>query len=259
MGGIDSAFDEAISSIESARKKMGKAWKDIVNHVNWGLKFLPDSIGDQVRKSTQKLGGEYEKGDGWILDHLLERGSPDALRDAGDVWNDQIRAMVSTYVKDLEYGAMPSNNRWKGSAQLAYRSVIDQQNKALVELRDVLEKLNTTLNDIADAIKYFWVAVAAAVILFCGAMVAAALETIPVVTIPPAILTALGAVAAFWAAISVAVVMFRNSLDSNEAKLETLTTTFREDGTWPAPAADISDASVLDEDGASQWEPNFGP
>jgi uncharacterized protein YukE len=259
MGGIDAAFEEAISSIESARKKMGKAWKDIVNHVNWGLKFLPDSIGDQVRKSTQKLGGEYQKGDGWILDHLLERGSPDALRDAGDVWNNQIRAMVNDYVRDLDLAAMPSHNRWKGTAQIAYGRIIDQQNKALVQLRDVLEKLNTTLNDIADAIKYFWFAVAAAVILFCGAMVAAALETIPLVTIPPAILTAIGAVAAFWAAISIAVGMFRNSLDSNEAKLETLTATFGEKAAWPAPEADISDASVLDEDGESQWEPNFGP
>jgi uncharacterized protein YukE len=257
MGGIDGAFDEAISSIESARKKMGKAWGDIVDHVNWGLKFLPDSIGDQVRKATQKLGGEYKKSDGWILDTLLERGSPDALRDAADLWNNKFRAVVSDYVKDLDFAAMPSNNKWKGNAQLAYRSIVDQQNKALTELRDVLKDLNPTLNDIADAIKYFWVAVAAAVILFAGAMVVCALETIPVVTIPPAILTAIGAVAALWAAIGVAVIMFHNSLDNNEAKLSGLTTQFRQDGTWPVPAADISDASVLDEDKTSDWEPIF--
>jgi uncharacterized protein YukE len=254
MGGT---FDEAISSVESARKKMGKAWKDIVNHVNWGLKFLPDSVGDQVRKATQKLGGEYQKSDGWLLDHLLERGSPDALRDAADLWNDKLRAVVATYVKDLEFASMPSNGKWKGTAQLTYRSIVDQQNKALGELRDVVKDLNTTLNDIADSIKYFWVAVAAAVILFCGAMVACALETIPVVTIPPAILTAIGAVAAFWAAITVAVVMFHNSLDNNEAKLEQLTTQFREDGTWPPATADMSDASVLDDDKTSDWEPVF--
>jgi uncharacterized protein YukE len=250
-------FDEAISSIESARKKMAKAWKDIVNHVNWGLKFLPDSIGDQVRKATQKLGGEYQKSDGWILDQLLERGSPDALRDAGDVWNEQIKAVVSDYVEGLAFAEMPSNNRWKGTAQLAYRVIVDQQNKALAELRDVLDKLNTTLNDIADAIKYFWVAVAAAVIIFAAAMVVCGLETVGLITIPAAITTAIAAVAAFWAAISTALIMFHNSLDNNEAKLEGLTTQFPQDGAWPAPTSDISDASVLDLDGESEWEPIF--
>ena len=51
--------------------------------------------------------------------------------------------------------------------------------------------------------------------------------------------------------------MFYNSLDNNEAKLETLTSQFREDGTWPAATADLSDASVLDEDKTSDWEPIF--
>jgi uncharacterized protein YukE len=255
MGGVDGAFDEAISSIESARKKMGKAWDDIVDHVNWALKFLPDSIAGQVKKATEKLGGEYHKSDGWIIDHLLERGSPDALRDAAELWNSKIGAVVGTYVKDLEFAAMPSNGRWTGTAQLAYRGIVDQQNKALTELREALKELNTTLNDIADAVKHFWIEVAAAVIVFAAAMVVCGLETIGMITIPAAITTAIGAVALFWSAVGVALSVFHNSLDSNEAKLEGLTTQFREDGTWPAATADISDASVLDDDRQSEWEP----
>lgn len=252
MGG---AFDEAISSVESGRKRMGKAWNDIVDHVNWALKFLPDSVAGQVKKATEKLGGEYHKSDGWIIDHLLERGSPDALRDAAELWNSRIGGVVGNYVKDLEFAAMPSNGRWAGTAQLAYRGIVDQQNKALTELKGVLNELSSTLNDIADAIKHFWIEVAAAVIVFAGAMVVCGLETIGMITIPTAITTAIAAVAVFWGAIGVAVVVFRNSLDSNEAKLDGLTTNFREDGSWPAHTADISDASVVDDDNTSEWEP----
>lgn len=99
---------------------------------------------------------------------------------------------------DLAFAKMPSNGKWKGDAQLAYRSVIDQQNKALTDLKGVLDELNSTVNDIADALKNFWIAMAAAVILLCGAMMVCALETIGVITIEAAITTGLAAVASSW-------------------------------------------------------------
>jgi uncharacterized protein YukE len=255
MGGVDGAFDEAISSIESALKKMRKAWDDIVDHVNWGLKFLPDGVADQVRKSTQKLGGEYHKADGWILDTLLERGSPGALRAAVEQWNSKVLQAVSDNVRELAFAAMPSNGRWKGDAQVAYRSVVDNQNKALDDLKRILGELSSTLNAIADSIKEYWIAMAVAYLGLCGAMVICALWTVGLVTIPTAITTAIGAAALFWGAVTTASIMFTNSLDSNKAKLEGLTTQNSTDGTWPPPTAEFSDGSVLDDDEKSDWEP----
>jgi len=257
MGGVDGAFDEAISRIESARKKMGKTWDDIVDHVNWAMKFLPDSVADQVKKATQKLGGDYHKADGWLLAELVERGSPSALRHAAEVWTKQVEAVAGNYATDLGFGSMPSNNKWKGPAQLAYRSIIDQQTKALSDFQGELGKLNTTLNDIADAVRNFWVAIAGAVLLMAAALVVCALEVLGIVTAEAAITTAIGGVAVFFGTTFTAYSMIHGALDGHKATLDGLVTKFHQDGTWPAAAADISDASVLDGDNTSDWEPNL--
>ncbi|ONI92211.1 hypothetical protein ALI22I_05335 [Saccharothrix sp. ALI-22-I] len=257
MGGVDGAFDEAISSIESALKKMRKARGDIIDHVNWALKFLPDGIADQVRRATQKLDGEVSKSENSILDLLLERGSPAALREAASEWNSKVAAVAGRQAVDLAFGSMPSNGNWKGDAQLAYRSVIDQQNKALTDLKPVFDELNSTLNDIADALKDFWIQFASAVTLLCVAIMICALETIGVITIEAAITTGLAAVGLFVSSVLVIDSLFESALDSNKARLEKLITTNGVEGIWPAPAADFSDASVLDGDNKSDWEPIF--
>lgn len=257
MGSGDGAFDDAISSIESALKKMRKARGDIIDHVNWALKFLPGGVADQVRKATQKLDGEVSKSENSILDLLLERGSPAALREAASQWNSKVAEVAGNQAVELALAKMPSNGKWKGDAQLAYRSAVDQQNKALTDLRGVLDELNSTVNDIADALKNFWIAIAAAVVMLCAAMMVCALETIGVITIEAAITTGLGAVALFVTGVHTAESIFDNALDSNKAKLEKLITANGAEGTWPAPAADFGDASVLDDDKKSDWEPIF--
>ena len=255
MGGVDGAFDEAISSIESARKKAAECLGRHRRPRQLGLKFLPDGVADQVRKSTQKLGGEYHKADGWIFDLLLERGSPAALRAAAEQWNSKVLQAASDNTKNLAFANMPSNGRWKGDAQIAYRSVVDNQNKALDDLKGILVELSSTLNAIADSVKDYWIAMAVAYLGLCGAMVVCALATLGIVTIPTAIATAIGAAALFWGGVTTASNLFTNSLDSNKAKLDGLTTQNNAEGTWPLPTAEFGDGSVLDEDKKTDWEP----
>jgi uncharacterized protein YukE len=254
MGSGDGEFDEAISSIESALKKIRKARGDIIDHVNWALKFLPGGIADQVRRATQKLDGEVSKSENSILDLLLERGSPAALREAASQWNNKVRQAASDNARDLAFAKMPSDGNWKGDAQLAYRTVVDDQNKALTELKGIPGDLSSTLNDIADALKTFWIEIAAAVTLLAGAMMVCALETIGVITIEAAITTGIAAVALFVAGVMTAENLFHTALDNNKAKLEGLTSQNSEDGTWPAVTATMSDATVLDGND-SKWEP----
>jgi hypothetical protein len=87
--------------------------------------------------------------------------------------------------------------------------------------------------------------------------VVCALEVLGIVTAEAAVMTAIGGVAAFFGTTITAYSMIHGALDGHKAKLDGLITKFHQDGTWPVAAADISDASVLDGDETTDWEPNL--
>jgi hypothetical protein len=256
MTDLDAAFEEAIRTVEDGIKKLRKAWDEIVDNVNFALKFLPGYLEGQIRKAMGDLTAEYDGADNWLADLLLERGSAGALRAAASSWNSDVATVAGTHVRQLSFGQLPSNGSWSGPAQIAYRSVVDLQTKVLGETRQLIDDLGSTLNDLADALKVFWCAIAVAVGALVMAMVAAGVATGTGVGIPAAIATALGAVVAFWSAVGTATVLYQNVLDANKGKLGRIAAANGADTGWPKATADLSDASVLDGDD-SDWTPNL--
>jgi uncharacterized protein YukE len=253
---VDTAFEDAVRTIESAITKLKQAWDEIVDHVNLALRILPGYLEDQLRKSMQRLTAEYRSADVWLLDQLLERGSPSALRQTASDWNTEVGGPASDHAQRLAFAQLPSNGKWSGTAQAAYRSVVDLQTKTLGDLKGLTDETQSTLNDIADALKVYWVGIAVAVASLAAAMVCCGVATGTGVGAPAAVQIAIGAVIAFWAAVVGATVLFDNSLDAITGKLERLTTQNGSEGRWPPATADISDATVSDDD-PSDWIPNL--
>jgi hypothetical protein len=253
----DAAFEEAVQSVEDAIKKLKKAWKEIVDNVNWALKFLPGPVGEKLRNGITEVRGEYKDADIWLLDHVLERGSAGALRDVASDWSTKIGDATSARSKNLALGQLPSNGQWSGPASLAYRTVVDVQTRTLDEFTELTHDLAGILNDIADALKLFWIAIATEAALLAVAMIALGAATATGVGAIVAIPTALGAIVAFWAAVATAVILFHNSLDSNKGKLDGTTAKYGgAESRWPAATANMSDATVADDD-PSDWIPNL--
>jgi uncharacterized protein YukE len=254
----DGAFDDAVTSVEAGVKKLKKAWKDIEHNLNWALKFLPDSLADQIRKGVAEARTEYKDADGWLLDYVTERGSAGALRDAASDWTTKVSAHASDHALKLSFAQLPSNGRWSGPAQVAYRSVVDSQTKILGEVAQLIGDLSDTLNTVADALKVFWVAIATATAGLCAAMICLGIATGTGVGAPVAIPAAIVAIVSFWGLVAGAVALFHNGLDAQNGKLEKILAHNGAEGVWPPVTAEMSDASVLDDDRKSDWEPNFG-
>jgi hypothetical protein len=256
---LDNAFEEAVRAIELAVKKMRKAWDDIVDNVNFALRILPGYLEERLRRSMERATTEYRNADVWIWDMLLERGSAGAVRQAASDWNAKVGEVASNHSKLLAFGQIPSNGLWSGPAQLAYRSVVDLQTQTLVELKGMTDKVQSTLNDIADAIKSFWVKMAVTVLALEGAMVGIAVMTATGVLAPAAIVALIVAIVGFWTAVFEFTNDFHNKLDSKKAELEAQTAQNGSEGQWPPVNADLSDATVRDDPvpDPSDWTPNL--
>ncbi len=256
---LDNAFEEAVRAIESAVKKIRQAWEDIVDHVNFALRILPGYLEERLRRSMERATAEYRDADVWIWDILLERGSASAVRQAAGDWNAKVGEVASNQSKLLAFGQLPSNGLWSGPAQLAYRSVVDLQSQTLVELKAMTDKAQNTLNDIAEAIKTFWVKIAVTVLVLEGAMVGVAIATATGVLAPAAIVALIVAIVGFWTAVAEFTNDFHNKLDSKKAELEQQTAQNGAEGQWPPLNADLSDATVRDDPtpDASDWTPNL--
>jgi uncharacterized protein YukE len=247
MSATDAAYEEAVKTVESCAKKFQKAYDEIADKVDLALKFLPGQLEQRIRDSMTKLTAEHGDSKVRFMDLWLERGSAGALRDAASEWTLKVGAVASGYSTQVSFAQLPSKEDWSGPAQVAYRSVVDQQSKLLGDFKTVVDDLNSILNDLADALKAYWVSIAIEATACAGVLVACAVGSAAVATLPATILTAVGAIVGFWIFVAGATVLYHNVLDANEAKLKSILAINGTEGKWPA-------ASV--EESTSGWTPN---
>ncbi|HEU5475649.1 MAG TPA: hypothetical protein VFV67_33825 [Actinophytocola sp.] len=254
MSAIDAAYDEAVKTVESCARKIDRACTDIANKVNWALKFVPDPLDGRIRAEMAKLTEKQKDSEVMFSDLWLERGSAGALRDAASAWTANVGAVASEHSFQLQFATLPSNGKWTGPAQQAYRPIVDLNSRVLGDFKNWTDDLNSTLNDLADALKAYWIAIGIEAVGCAATLAGCAIASGAVATLPATIATAVGAIIAFWLAVGGATVLYHNVLDAMQAKLEKITAINGTQGRWPHAGADLSDASVLDDD-ESDWEP----
>jgi uncharacterized protein YukE len=248
MSAIDAAYEEAVSTVESCAKKFHRAYNDIADKVDLALKFVPGQLEQRIREAMAEFTAEHRKSEVLFADLWLERGSAGALRDAGSEWNLQVKAVASDHSVRISFPQLPSKEAWRGTAQIAYRTVVDQQSKMLGDFVTQIDDLNDVLNDLADALKYYWVSIALEATACAGVLAACAVASTLVVSIPATIVGAIAAIVGFWAFVAGATVLYHNVLDANKAKLEKIRAVYGTAGEWPK--ASVGNGST------AGWEPN---
>ncbi|MGH3934444.1 MAG: WXG100 family type VII secretion target [Pseudonocardiaceae bacterium] len=254
---VDTAFDEALNRVSELFEKLKGAWDDIVDGVNHVLSILPGFLEGPVKSACQKCSSKVAEVFDEITKLFNERGSASALRTAGESWNEQVGRRASTQAGLLTKEALETDNEWTGDAADRYGEAVTAQGKALTQIKTITDNLQTTLNEIASALRAFWIGIAVAFGAYVASMIGCIIGAATVVGTIPSLIAALGFSVTFLGAVATLSNNFANSLDEKKAKLEQQSTMDGQfvNGNWPHAVADkMSDASVRDGD-KSDWTP----
>jgi uncharacterized protein YukE len=253
----DTVFEEAFKKVGELIGKLGDSWRDITDNVNSVLRWLPGFLEEPIKAAFNKCSAKVTE----VLDKMAEfysnPGSASAIRAVGDGWNEQVGARASTQAGLLVKEQLETDNEWTGDAADRYGEAVTSQNKALAQVKTITDTLQSTLNEIATAVRTFWVSLGVAFVTYIGAAIVCIAGVCTAVAAAPALIAFFAASVAFLTASVTFANNFANSLDEKKAKLEQQVTMDGQftSGNWPPAAADkMSDGSVNDGD-KSDWTP----
>ena len=123
---------------------------------------------------------------------ITERGSASAIRTAAESWNTDVGGRASTQAGLLTKEALETDNEWTGDAADRYGEAVTSQGRALTQIKTITDTLQTTLNEIATALKVYWVAIAIAFGTYVALMIGCIIGAATVVATVPSLLAARG-------------------------------------------------------------------
>ncbi|MET0133126.1 MAG: hypothetical protein ABW215_05985 [Kibdelosporangium sp.] len=254
---VDTAFEEALTKVSELLEQLRGAWNDITSGVNHVLGLLPGFLEGPVKSAFESCANKVSEVFDEVTKLFTERGSASALRTAADSWNTQVGHRASTQAGLLVKEALETDNEWSGDAADRYGEAVTAQNKALAQIKTITENLQTTLNEIASALKVFWVGIAIAFGSYVALMIGCIIGAATVVGTVPSLVAALGFSLTFLGAVATLSTAFANTLDEKKAKLDQQATMDGQfaNGQWPSAVTEqMGDASVKDGD-KSDWTP----
>lgn len=253
----DTAFNEMLTRVSELLEKLKGVWDDIVNGVNHVLSILPGFLEGPIKSAFETCSSKVIEVFTEITKLFSERGSADALRTAGESWNEHVGHRASTQAGLLAKEALEGNKEWTGDAADRYADAITAQGRALTQIKTITDSLQTTLNEIASALKNFWTGIALYFSGYVVLMIGCAAGAGSVIGTIPSLIAALGISVEFLYKITTLSNDFANKLDDNKAKIEQQSTMDGQfaNGNWPSAVTEkMSDASVRDGD-KSDWTP----
>ena len=189
---------------------------------------------------------------------LLAAGDPDALREAGAAWVQEVGRPVSALVGLLTDDVLETDGRWTGVAADGYRATFAAQRLALSAVVAVCQDVDSGLDDVASAITRFWIAIGSACLGLVVALAGALGSAATVVGVPAATAIAVAGLGALFVAVDAALDSL-TEISSNTASHGVALRRRLGDSTafpleaWPRSTVD-TDARVTDGDG-SGWLP----
>ncbi|MGH3875896.1 MAG: WXG100 family type VII secretion target [Actinophytocola sp.] len=237
---MDEVYEAAVDLVRNAIEQLKEIWNDFVEAFNKALKVVPGYLNPGLVHAMKKLSSWFGDMMEKVWKVYTERGSAGAVRAVAGDWNTEVGGKASTQAGLLVLGQLPTTGFWSGTAGSRYIHVVNGQNKALADVKTITDNLQTTLNEIAEAMRTFWrtlaVSVGGYVALMAGCAASAMFGVTAVVAIPAAV----GFTVAFIGVLNDLTLDFSNALDAKEAKLRQLITTDSSfaSGAWPPSTAD---------------------
>lgn len=248
-------FAATIADLRAGMDDARHVVHEIRNGIDSVLQQLSPSMPvDGIRGEVDELFRRFDEAIRQIGEPLARPGNPDALRAAGAAWANDIGGTASRFAASATLNGMQVDDYWTGVAADAYRNTLLPQNAALTALKTGGDEIDTALNDLADAIIVFWIAIITAFVLMAVALIGTLWSLGTVVGTPAAVGVAVGFAAALTTLITAEIVALAN-LANASAKLTAAVerrlsndTTFPA-GAWPRSVTPISaDGSISDGD-----------
>jgi uncharacterized protein YukE len=248
----DAAQEAAVAAVVVAITKAREIWDDFVAAVDHAVSTWP-ALREVVMGPFATLTAKVSEALGVLGRLVTERGDATAVRQVASDWTNLVGHRTSVQAGLLDRGQLPSQGQWTGAAADKYLTVVLNQRQALIAVKTITDNLQTTLNEVADEIRAFWIYLAAETAAWLAIMVTcvftAAIGGTP---------AALVASAAYVGVVLKQCVDFDNALARLRQKIEqqsTVNDAFAGENWPPVQSEHLSDASVNDGD-ASAWTPN---
>jgi hypothetical protein len=230
------AFDNAIGRFDGGMAKLAGLWDELVRGIKWVIGKLPGILADKLGELFTKLVNKFAEAVDGMMKYATERGSAAAIIAVADEWNTAVGARASTQFGLLAKEALDTDNEWRGPAADRYAEAVAAQGKALNQIKTIAENVQSTLTEIATALKNYWVAMAVALGTYLVAMAVAVAACAGVATAPAGVTGALVATGAVIGTTATFTLAYSGTLNEKKAKLDQQTTmdgTFAA-GNWPS-------------------------
>jgi uncharacterized protein YukE len=242
---VDAVIQKAIQKLNEIQQKVNELVDKVNGLLSWVpsfLSFVVDRIKDAMNSLNQKLEQFWEQ----VKEFVTEPGSPSALKSAAKAWENNVSKMIGNITGTLTTDNLQAENDWHGQAANAYKSTIPDQNTALTALKGVTDQINTSLDNLGNAVIAFWIAVGAALLTFVVGLVGAIAACCTVVGTPAGIAAGIGVAAVVLGLITTAVLALNSYLNSLSAEQNSLYQKLTDNssfpkGKWPVSTSDMSD------------------
>lgn len=206
---IDRTLEDIRAIEEKFREFMDKV-RDLLDWVPSALESLVKPVIDLVKYVNQKF-AQYQQA---VVRLFTDRGDSDKLKQVGHQWIDEFSRTVDEIATTLHLDQLKANIYWQGRAAETYKAAVPTQLDHLSSMKDLGEH---SLNNLANGIDSFWLAMKVIVGGLLAAIVSAILSAVTVVGLP----LALGIISA---AISMAVPAITGTIVAVETLLDVIET-----------------------------------
>lgn len=247
MASVDD-FSSIIDTVNQKIKEIQQKVKELFDKVNGLLSWVPSFLSgvvDTIKNALNALNQKLQEFWDQVNKFFTEPGWPPALKQAAQAWENHVSSTVSNIAGTLTTDQLQAENDWQGQAANAYKSTIPSQDNALNAIKTIADQINTSLNNIANAIVAFWVAIGAALLTFVVGLVAAIAACCTVVGTPAGIGAAATTVGVVLALVTAAIIALTTYINGVNSEQTTLTQKLNDNSTfpngrWPVSTSDMS-------------------
>ncbi|SDC27378.1 hypothetical protein [Actinokineospora iranica] len=253
MNAIVQETSDKAREIELKSNEFWDAVNDVLSWVPEPLRWIIEPIRVGMAELGQKMREFWDR-----VKQLFEQpGNADRLKQVGEQWTTLVGDICKDIAETISLDKMRTNIEWQGPAAESYKAQVPPQSEGLTTIKDIAGQVRTSLDNLANSIDSFWLAIKFAFAGFAIAIIAAIAAACTVVGIPAAIGIIIAAVAAALGLVTAAVM----ALESHVNTIENEQTAIRQrvtdlaDGWTMTDTAALSDASAKDGD-PSDWRSN---
>ncbi|WP_216212411.1 hypothetical protein [Amycolatopsis aidingensis] len=247
---MSAVIEEAVRKSDEVEGKV----QDLFGKVNDALDWIPwpfDYLVQPITAGMEKLQAEVQKFWQELAEYLDNVGNPGKLQAHAEQWRDQVGNPIGAIADGIALEKLATNTEWTGSGAEAYKAIVPPQGDGLNKMKSLSIELSKTLQDLANGIEDFWIAIGIALGSLVVGIVAAIVEACTVVAIPAAILTAIAAIGVAITFIGAAVVALKGIYDKIDTSQTTIKQGITDLGTEWARAEPRNQKKI---DTPGQWE-----